>query len=132
MNIRESNRGHLGDDLVGRHTLVLMPYHDIEYTHTMAGDAGLSAADVRLFSDPVLGGRGHDPSIVRHSDYRLALGWLAIRVEVVGGPGEIRTHDLFHAMEARSQLRHRPIVELCDQYNTATITDALRAPPARP
>jgi hypothetical protein len=24
-----------------------------------------------------------------------------------GGPGEIRTHDLFHAMEARSQLRHR-------------------------
>ena len=27
-----------------------------------------------------------------------------------GGPGEIRTHDLFHAMEARSQLRHRPTV----------------------
>src|SRR3954471_24105725 len=27
-----------------------------------------------------------------------------------GGPGEIRTHDLFHAMEARSQLRHRPIL----------------------
>jgi hypothetical protein len=30
----------------------------------------------------------------------------------VGGPGEIRTHDLFHAMEARSQLRHRPIRDL--------------------
>jgi hypothetical protein len=28
---------------------------------------------------------------------------------IFGGPGEIRTHDLFHAMEARSQLRHRPI-----------------------
>ena len=27
---------------------------------------------------------------------------------IFGGPGEIRTHDLFHAMEARSQLRHRP------------------------
>ncbi len=27
---------------------------------------------------------------------------------MIGGPGEIRTHDLFHAMEARSQLRHRP------------------------
>jgi hypothetical protein len=27
-----------------------------------------------------------------------------------GGPGEIRTHDLFHAMEARSQLRHRPLL----------------------
>ena len=25
------------------------------------------------------------------------------------GPGRIRTVDLFHAMEARSQLRHRPM-----------------------
>jgi hypothetical protein len=25
-----------------------------------------------------------------------------------GGPGRVRTDDLFHAMEARSQLRHRP------------------------
>jgi hypothetical protein len=25
-----------------------------------------------------------------------------------GGPGRDRTGDLFHAMEARSQLRHRP------------------------
>jgi hypothetical protein len=29
-------------------------------------------------------------------------------LRLFGGPGEIRTHDLFHAMEARSQLRHRP------------------------
>jgi hypothetical protein len=28
--------------------------------------------------------------------------------EKVGGPGRDRTDDLFHAMEARSQLRHRP------------------------
>ena len=28
--------------------------------------------------------------------------------EIVGGPGRDRTDDLFHAMEARSQLRHRP------------------------
>ena len=27
---------------------------------------------------------------------------------VNGGPGRDRTDDLFHAMEARSQLRHRP------------------------
>ncbi len=27
---------------------------------------------------------------------------------VVGGPDRDRTDDLFHAMEARSQLRHRP------------------------
>jgi hypothetical protein len=29
-------------------------------------------------------------------------------VEKFGGPGRDRTDDLFHAMEARSQLRHRP------------------------
>ena len=28
----------------------------------------------------------------------------------IGGPGRDRTDDLFHAMEARSQLRHRPIL----------------------
>ena len=28
--------------------------------------------------------------------------------EGFGGPGRDRTDDLFHAMEARSQLRHRP------------------------
>jgi hypothetical protein len=27
---------------------------------------------------------------------------------LIGGPGRDRTDDLFHAMEARSQLRHRP------------------------
>jgi hypothetical protein len=35
-----------------------------------------------------------------------------LRAMAIGGPGEIRTHDLFHAMEARSQLRHRPTVEV--------------------
>ena len=29
-------------------------------------------------------------------------------LEMVGGPDRDRTDDLFHAMEARSQLRHRP------------------------
>ena len=29
-------------------------------------------------------------------------------VELIGGPDRDRTDDLFHAMEARSQLRHRP------------------------
>ena len=32
--------------------------------------------------------------------------------EKFGGPGRDRTDDLFHAMEARSQLRHRPTVSL--------------------
>jgi hypothetical protein len=29
-------------------------------------------------------------------------------IELNGGPDRDRTDDLFHAMEARSQLRHRP------------------------
>ncbi len=31
-----------------------------------------------------------------------------------GGPGRDRTGDLFHAMEARSQLRHRPTLRKDD------------------
>src|SRR6266700_802625 len=31
-----------------------------------------------------------------------------VRKRVIGGPDRDRTDDLFHAMEARSQLRHRP------------------------
>ncbi len=29
-------------------------------------------------------------------------------LDLIGGPDRDRTDDLFHAMEARSQLRHRP------------------------
>ncbi len=29
-------------------------------------------------------------------------------IEIIGGPDRDRTDDLFHAMEARYQLRHRP------------------------
>ncbi len=32
-------------------------------------------------------------------------------LEIIGGPDRDRTDDLFHAMEARSQLRHRPTLE---------------------
>jgi hypothetical protein len=34
--------------------------------------------------------------------YVVGIGWFT------GGPDRDRTDDLFHAMEARSQLRHRP------------------------
>jgi len=41
-----------------------------------------------------------------------------------GGPGRVRTDDLFHAMEARSQLRHRPLPRIRWQvlsiYHTGT------------
>jgi hypothetical protein len=36
-----------------------------------------------------------------------------------GGPGRVRTVDLFHAMEARSQLRHRPTLRGYLYFNTA-------------
>ncbi len=37
--------------------------------------------------------------------------------ETFGGPGRDRTDDLFHAMEARSQLRYRPTVWMvCDDF----------------
>ena len=38
-------------------------------------------------------------------------------VEGIGGPGRVRTVDLFHAMEARSQLRHRPNEQLFFEDN---------------
>ena len=39
------------------------------------------------------------------------MGWnlqILKDLRLYGGPGRDRTDDLFHAMEARSQLRHRP------------------------
>ena len=37
-------------------------------------------------------------------------------VEIIGGPDRDRTDDLFHAMEARSQLRHRPTLRKDSLY----------------
>ncbi len=38
-----------------------------------------------------------------------------------GGPDRVRTDDLFHAMEARSQLRHRPIAFILRHENTTPV-----------
>jgi hypothetical protein len=38
-------------------------------------------------------------------------------VEIIGGPDRDRTDDLFHAMEARSQLRHRPTLRKDSLYS---------------
>ena len=43
------------------------------------------------------------------------------KLEAFGGPEGIRTLDLFHAMEARSQLRHRPIVFPLRHENTTPL-----------
>ena len=43
-----------------------------------------------------------DPGIDRIDQH------FGVNVGDFGGPGRDRTDDLFHAMEARSQLRHRP------------------------
>ncbi len=38
-------------------------------------------------------------------------------LEIFGGPDRDRTDDLFHAMEARSQLRHRPTLREDNLYS---------------
>src|SRR5262249_47228250 len=47
----------------------------------------------------------------------------------VGGPGRDRTDDLFHAMEARSQLRHRPTA--CD-HSILSKREKIVKPDSRP
>ena len=37
-------------------------------------------------------------------------------IDLFGGPDRDRTDDLFHAMEARSQLRHRPTLRGCNFF----------------
>ena len=46
----------------------------------------------------------------RKPESRISLEMKLYRLskELIGGPDRDRTDDLFHAMEARSQLRHRP------------------------
>ena len=44
-------------------------------------------------------------------DVCLAYVYVFLSRKYNGGPGRDRTDDLFHAMEARSQLRHRPTKE---------------------
>lgn len=39
VDVGESNCRDVGDDLVGCHAPVLMPYNDIEHADTVAGDA---------------------------------------------------------------------------------------------
>ncbi len=45
-------------------------------------------------------------------------GQIARTLRLYGGPGRDRTDDLFHAMEARSQLRHRPTNKLLLVYTS--------------
>ena len=46
-------------------------------------------------------------------------------IEMIGGPDRDRTDDLFHAMEARSQLRHRPT---CCSSATSLLSPLRRIP----
>jgi hypothetical protein len=48
--------------------------------------------------------------ICSHGSFIVPGFWTEV-IEKNGGPGRDRTDDLFHAMEARSQLRHRPTKE---------------------
>lgn len=63
VDIGERDRRNVGDNFVGCHTLLLMPYYDIEYTDPVARDAGFTAADADRSADPIFRGSGHDFSI---------------------------------------------------------------------
>jgi hypothetical protein len=44
VDVGKSDRRDVRDDLVGFHTQVFVPNHDIEHTHAMAGNAGFAPA----------------------------------------------------------------------------------------
>jgi hypothetical protein len=48
-------------------------------------------------------------------------------LEMIGGPDRDRTGDLFHAMEARSQLRHRPTLRKDFSYSQTFGSDSQTA-----
>src|SRR5690348_9549941 len=53
-----------------------------------------------------------------HFEIPKTLGSELLTATGFGGPGRDRTDDLFHAMEARSQLRHRPTFQRKDCINS--------------
>ena len=53
-------------------------------------------------------------------------------IEIIGGPGRDRTDDLFHAMEARSQLRHRPTWAGYNFYIVSAGNGFVKLPGRRP
>lgn len=50
---------------------------------------------------------------------------VGIAYQKFGGPGRDRTDDLFHAMEARSQLRHRPTLAKKAGTTTSILAERL-------
>jgi hypothetical protein len=79
--------------------------------YTRAADQQKRAASLRVVEmmlPPKMGNLLHPsaPSTEERTSGRCRQ--IEVRKGVIGGPGRDRTDDLFHAMEARSQLRHRP------------------------
>jgi hypothetical protein len=71
VDVGKSDGGHVRHDLIGSHPLMLMPHHDVEHANSMAGNAGLAAANAGRPCDPILCGRRHDSSISRYTPRRL-------------------------------------------------------------
>jgi hypothetical protein len=67
-------------------------------------------------------GLDSDPALVYLDHFRLI-------IMRIGGPEGIRTLDLFHAMEARSQLRHRPISATCFHHTPMSVKHSLSIGP---
>ena len=60
------------------------------------------------YESKALGKEGFRRELGRGGCSRVADGGQEFEMGLFGGPDRDRTDDLFHAMEARSQLRHRP------------------------
>ena len=65
MDVGESDRGNVGNDLIGSHSLVLVPHDDIEHTDPVTRYASFAAAHTGRPADAILSGCGHDSSIGR-------------------------------------------------------------------
>ena len=94
---------------VARAAVPLMGYRTILDKRTSMDHDRVSISSARV--DAQLGGvGGHQHSLCGTSLCfdSAECKRLAYTIESFGGPGRDRTDDLFHAMEARSQLRHRP------------------------
>ena len=55
VDVGKGDGRNVRDDLIGSHTLVLMPDNDIADTDTVTGDAGFAATNARGRADPFYG-----------------------------------------------------------------------------
>jgi hypothetical protein len=79
LDVGESDGRKVGDNLVGRHALVLMPHHDIEYTDAVTSDACLAAANAGRLADPILAGHNSSGATIAEGGFHGGDGMTSFR-----------------------------------------------------